>query len=305
MKLSIIIPVYRVEATLDRCVESVLHQNLEDFEVILVDDGSPDKCPQMCDDWAKKDAHIHVVHKTNGGLGDARNAGVSAATGDYITFADSDDYIQPDTYLPLIQLLNSNTDYDFVEYPVAVHFGGKHQSMLTFKDQVFNNINDYWTSLHSHRHCYVWNKIFKRHLFDGIQFPIGHVFDDANTFPRVLKRCKTVATSSCGLYYYCDNPKSLSANADGRQLQLLLASHLNHGLPIDDVCYMDLVNIQMDIYELSASPIMLRNRRVSVSLLKGRQKLKGMALNILGLKNLCITNKILHKIWRNHSSVSF
>ena len=305
MKLSIIIPVYRVEATLDRCVESVLHQNLEDFEVILVDDGSPDKCPQMCDDWAKKDAHIHVVHKTNGGLGDARNAGVSAATGDYITFADSDDYIQPDTYLPLIQLLNSNTDYDFVEYPVAVHFGGKQQSMLTFKDQVFNNINDYWISLHSHRHCYVWNKIFKRHLFDGIQFPIGHVFDDANTFPRVLKRCKTVATSSCGLYYYCDNPKSLSANADGRQLQLLLASHLNHGLSIDDVCYMDLVNIQMDIYELSASPIMLRNRRVSVGMLKGRQKLKGIALNILGLKNLCITNKILHKIWRNHSSVSF
>ena len=102
--------------------------------------------------------------------------GTEAATGDYITFADSDDYIQPDTYRPLIQLLNSNTDYDFVEYPVAVHFGGKHQSMLTFKDQVFHNINDYWTKLHTHTHCYVWNKIFKRQLFDGIQFsqkPVG------------------------------------------------------------------------------------------------------------------------------------
>ena len=172
--------------------------------------------------------------------------------------------------------------------------------MLTFKDQVFHNINDYWTKLHTHTHCYVWNKIFKRQLFDGIQFPIGYVFDDANAFPRVLKRCKTVATSSCGLYYYCDNPRSLSANADYRQLQLLLESHLNHGFPIDDVCYMDLVNIQMDIYELSNNPILLRNRRVNVGLLNGKQKLKGIALNLLGIKFLCITNKHFHKIWRNH-----
>jgi hypothetical protein len=126
------------------------------------------------------------------------------------------------------------------------------------------------------------------------------VFDDANAFPRVLKRCKTVATSSCGLYYYCDNPRSLSANADYRQLQLLLESHLNHGFPIDDVCYMDLVNIQMDIYELSNNPILLRNRRVNVGLLNGKQKLKGIALNLLGIKFLCITNKHFHKIWRNH-----
>ena len=86
MKLTIIIPVYRVEATLDRCVESVLMQNVNDMEVILVDDGSPDLCPQMCDDWAKKDKRIRVIHKENGGLSDARNAALDIATGDYITF---------------------------------------------------------------------------------------------------------------------------------------------------------------------------------------------------------------------------
>ena len=86
MKLSIIIPVYRTEATLHRCVESVLNQNLDDFEVILVDDGSPDNSPQICDDWAAKDAHIRVIHKPNGGLSNARNAGLDKAQGDYITF---------------------------------------------------------------------------------------------------------------------------------------------------------------------------------------------------------------------------
>ena len=82
MKLSVIIPVYKVEATLDRCVESVLRQHVNDMEVILVDDGSPDNCPEMCDDWAKKDAHIRVIHKKNGGLSDASNAALDIATGD-------------------------------------------------------------------------------------------------------------------------------------------------------------------------------------------------------------------------------
>ena len=93
MKLSIIIPVYRVETTLDRCVESIMNQNLDDFEIILVDDGSPDNCPKMCDDWAKRDTHISVIHQQNRGLSDARNAGIDTARGDYITFVDSDDYI--------------------------------------------------------------------------------------------------------------------------------------------------------------------------------------------------------------------
>ena len=93
MTLSVIIPVYRVEATLDRCVESVLRQHVDDMEVILVDDGSPDNCPEMCDKWAVKDRRVHVIHKQNGGLSDARNAGIDVACGEYITFVDSDDWI--------------------------------------------------------------------------------------------------------------------------------------------------------------------------------------------------------------------
>lgn len=93
VKLSVIIPVYRTERTLERCVKSILEQSYHDLEVILVDDGSPDNCPQLCDEWALKDSRIRVIHKPNGGLSDARNAGIDAATGDCLTFVDADDFL--------------------------------------------------------------------------------------------------------------------------------------------------------------------------------------------------------------------
>ena len=96
--ISVIVPVYKVEQYLDRCVESILAQTFKDLEIILVDDGSPDACPQMCDKWAEQHQNIKVVHKPNGGLSSARNAGIEVASGDYIGFIDSDDYILPDMY---------------------------------------------------------------------------------------------------------------------------------------------------------------------------------------------------------------
>ena len=101
VKLSVVIPVFRVEHTLQRCVESVLQQDLSDMEVILVDDGSPDHCPKLCDEWAEKDTRIKVIHQENKGLSGARNAGIDIAQGDYLTFVDSDDYLALNTYQPL------------------------------------------------------------------------------------------------------------------------------------------------------------------------------------------------------------
>ena len=95
--LSIIIPVYCVENTLDRCVKSIVGQSYHDIEVILVDDGSPDHCPEMCDSWAQKDERIRVIHQNNGGLSDARNVGIDASRGEWLTFVDSDDYIEEGT----------------------------------------------------------------------------------------------------------------------------------------------------------------------------------------------------------------
>lgn len=103
--VSIIVPVYKVEAFLDRCVESLLAQSYENIEIILVDDGSPDACPGMCDVWAEKDHRIQVLHKANGGLSDARNQGVKLARGEYVCFVDSDDYVSPDHVEYLLGLL--------------------------------------------------------------------------------------------------------------------------------------------------------------------------------------------------------
>ena len=97
-KVSIIVPVYGVELYLDRCLQSLLRQTLKDIEIILVDDGSPDRCPQMCDVYALKDCRIKVIHKNNSGLGEARNSGLEIATGEYIAFVDSDDYVENNMY---------------------------------------------------------------------------------------------------------------------------------------------------------------------------------------------------------------
>ena len=133
MKLSIVIPVYQVETTLERCVESVVKQSFRDIQIILVDDGSPDRCPQMCDEWAQKDPRIVVIHKQNGGLSDARNAGIKTATADYITFLDSDDFLADGTLEPLMKTLEAHPDYDILEYPIFERIGNAHREhLLTF-----------------------------------------------------------------------------------------------------------------------------------------------------------------------------
>ena len=133
MKLSVVIPVFRVENTLRRCVESVLTQSYTDLQVILVDDGSPDSCPILCDRLAASDARIQVVHQENRGLSDARNSGIQMSDGEYITFIDSDDYLSPDTYKPLMETLLRNPVIDMIEYPVVEHEGkGTETKLLTF-----------------------------------------------------------------------------------------------------------------------------------------------------------------------------
>ena len=108
MKISVIIPVYKVEKYLDKCVESIVNQTYKNLEIILVDDGSPDNCPAMCDEWAEKDERIRVIHKENGGVSSARNAALEVATGDYIGFVDSDDWIELDMYEYLVSLILDN-----------------------------------------------------------------------------------------------------------------------------------------------------------------------------------------------------
>lgn len=295
MKLTIVIPVYRVEATLDRCLQSIVDQTYTDFEVILVDDGSPDTCPQMCDRWAERDERISVIHQPNGGLSAARNAGISAARGELITFVDSDDFLDTDTYA---QVMPTAEQHDITEFPVIRFYGSARARRLTFAPQVVTDREHYWLEMQAYRHTYAWNKIYRRRLFDEVRFPEGRVFEDVFTLPLLLQRAQSVATTDRGLYYYCLNPDGITSRATGKELQDLLDAHLaamRHWC--DDAYYLHVLNTQMDVYERTGKAPVLPPRTVSplASGISGRQRLKALALYILGIERLCKLIKTIHR----------
>ena len=284
MKLTVVIPVYRVEATLDRCVESVLIQDIDDMEVILVDDGSPDSCPDMCDEWAEKDSRISVIHKENGGLSEARNAALDIAKGDYVTFVDSDDWLDEGTYKAILNLMDDN---DIVEYPVA------HR--LSLSDRSYENMDDYWLTEQAYTHTFAWNKVYRRTLFNGIRYPKRKVFEDVYTLPLLLRKAKRISTTSQGCYHYEWNPAGITATADGEKLAMLLDAHLNSQMPVDDRYYMYLANIQMDVWEQRGQPIILPPRHINTSTLNSKEIIKAIFLNMLGINTLCRINKLIHR----------
>lgn len=306
MKLTVVIPVYRTEYTLNRCVKSVLSQDYPLLEVILVDDGSPDVSPVLCDEWAAKDSRIRVVHKENGGLSDARNAGISIASGDYITFVDSDDFISKDTYAPLMARLAGQPSIDILEYPIYVHYGSTRQHIVGCQPEAtYHDMETYWLDGLAYQHTYACNKIFRKSLFDHVRFPVGKVFEDALTLPLLLREAKTVQTASQGLYYYCSNSQGITQTADGQALRMLLEPHAaivtqtQRRDKVFQTYYLHVLNIQMDVCERTGEPPVLIQLKVNPSYFSGILKLKATLLNYLGINKLCTLNKFIHKIWRN------
>ena len=295
VKLSIIIPVYRVEATLNRCLKSIVSQNFRDFELILVDDGSPDNCPQMCDEWALRDQRIRVIHKENGGLSDARNAGLDVAKGEFVTFVDSDDFLAPETYEQTMPLAGHA---DIVEYPFFWHYGAKDQHVCQLDNCIYDDAADYWLRGNAYEHTYACNKLFRRTLFEDVRFPVGKVFEDAWTLPLLLRKARRVATCDKGLYYYCYNQQGITAQAGGQELALLLEAHQQIlSTWCDDRYYMHVLNIQLDVCRLTGTAPVLPKRRVNPFKrgLTTTQSIKAIILNSFGIKGLCKINKKMHR----------
>lgn len=301
MKLSVIIPVYNVEQTLCRCVESVLVQSFRDYEVILVDDGASGRCADICDAFADKDERIHVIHKSNGGLSSARNAGIDIAKGDYMMFIDSDDTIAQDTIARLMDIMSAHCEYDMLEYPVYEHYGEpKKQCLRTFENREYDDMQAYWFGENAYRHTYAWNKIYRRELFDGVRFPEGRYFEDVYTLPKLLNHCRTVATTNAGLYYYHHNSNGITATAGGKELNDLLAAHLQllgtRYSPMKSTdYYARVLNIQIDVFEKTGQDVLLpefeaKNNNITFKIALSK---------IIGIKRLCQLYKLVHKIYRN------
>ena len=294
MKLSVIIPVYCVEDTLDRCVKSIVSQSYHDFEVILVDDGSPDHCPELCDNWAKRDTRIHVIHKEHGGLSDARNVGIDAAIGEWLAFIDSDDELGEGTLEKVIPMMES---FDIVEFPFYRAYGSKQQHLFTFEPKVYDNMEEYWLKGRAYDHTYVWNKIYRKSLFDHVRFPKGEVFEDIHTLPLLLKEARLIATTDQGLYYYHWNNKGITATADGQALESLLKANLKVKW-MDDLYYMRILNIQISVYQRLRKEILLPYRPVQIRTkdLTVTERIKAVMLKVLGVKGVCQLFYTFHKI---------
>ena len=225
MLLTVIIPAYKTELTLDRCIESVLSQQVEGgMEVILVDDGSPDNCPALCDAWAERDSRIRVVHQQNRGLGAARNAGLDIATGDYVTFVDSDDYLAADTYPHLLKRLEEQPEADILEYEIKQTKEGEEDQTLT--DEVYPNARQYWLRTRAWWHSYACNKIYRRKLFDEVRYADDRFCEDMLMLVQLLERQPVVATAHMGTYVYVWNQEGLTANITAKKVRQLLETML-------------------------------------------------------------------------------
>ena len=212
--LSVIVPVYNVEQYLDRCVESIVNQTYTNLEIILVDDGSPDRCPEMCDAWAERESRIKVIHKENGGLSDARNAGIAAATGRYLAFVDSDDYVDSCMYETMLEAMN-RTDSGIASCGRYIVKGTEQIAMHSMDRETLFAAEDAIKELLiggcvEEAAC---DKVYRAELFAGICFPVGEINEDIVIMPMLLSRAEKIVHVGSAFYYYWQNSSSITRSA--------------------------------------------------------------------------------------------
>ena len=222
--ISVIVPIYNVEKYLNRCIESIVNQIYKNLEIILVDDGSPDNCPQICDEWKEKDNRIKVIHKENGGLSDARNAGIRNASGEYISFVDADDTIEINTYLNIKNVINQCK-------PDIIDFGWQYVSK---NNEITKNINKLGKNTLLSKNIiieiilppllnikdkeyfvfdFVWNKVFKSEIIYNYNVLFNdkrRTWEDRIFLVEFLKYANTYYAIDGYFYNYMDIPNSLS-----------------------------------------------------------------------------------------------
>lgn len=206
--VSIIVPIYNVERYLERCIKSLISQTYEKIEIILVDDGSPDNCSLICDEWKKKDKRIKVIHKKNGGLSDARNAGLRIAAGSYIIFVDSDDWVEPnmiDVMLSELQKNNADTCACgiFYNYPEKETIRVEKYTVgdsLTFLEKLYDDAK--------YPVC-AWNKLYKKKLLSNFEFPVGKICEDAFTTYKLIDKANRIVQINIPLYHYSIRENSI------------------------------------------------------------------------------------------------
>lgn len=208
--ISVIVPVYNVEKYLERCVKSIAAQTYKDLEILLIDDGSTDKSGKMCDDFQKTDSRIKAFHKQNGGLSDARNYGIEHSAGEFISFVDSDDYIDEKMLETLHRLITEN-DADLAVCSAMDVFEGKEVTQVKeIKEFNLNKVESYKYMLRGDGIPSACNKLYKRQTVGNVRFPVGKLYEDGFFTPQILKRVEKTAVTSKPMYYYFRRADSIT-----------------------------------------------------------------------------------------------
>lgn len=254
-KISVIVPVYRVERYLDKCIQSIVDQTYSNLEIILIDDGSPDRCPQICEEWSLRDSRIKVIHQENMGLSAARNAGIAAAQGKFLYFVDSDDWIDPTLCEKVMQAFSEN------EVNIVAFDGNK----ITESGKILGNIENFNEGilttedslkalLQGHINNYVWNKIYKRSVFRDVWFPVGRAFEDMATTYKLFINADKIYYMNARLYYYLQRNNSITATIDSQKLCDMFVARQE--------CYLNLKDLCPDIAELIYPRVVLCARHL-------------------------------------------
>lgn len=207
--LSVIVPIYKVEEYLENCVDSILNQTYKNLEIILVDDGSPDNCSAICDAYAAKDKRVKTIHKKNGGLSDARNAGMKIATGEYLMFVDSDDLLPSHAVRTLMDIA-INDEIDLV-IGGHIRFEEDPPEMSNTSSSGFALLSPEAAMLDMLKNgCSAWGRVYRRSVHQSIQFPVGEINEDEAIVLQIYEQCRKIAKTDEVVYYYRFRPESIT-----------------------------------------------------------------------------------------------
>lgn len=291
--ISVIVPTYNTELYIDRCVQSIVDQTYRNLEIILVDDGSPDNCPSICDAWARKDSRIKVIHKKNGGLSDARNAGMAIATGELIGFVDSDDWISPDMYQLLYErMLNDNSDISACGVEMVWEDNTPHRMLTVSGTHVLNPddamkaiIQETWLKQP------VWYKLYKTELVQDILFPVGKYHEDVFWSYQAVGRANQISVFDTPCYFYTQRSGSIMGEGyslrrlDSLDAKLLRLVYIREHFPQlvslaqCDLLFSCMYAMQMCLQHLSFSDMALAREKIVniINFLRPIHRQKGMS----------------------------
>lgn len=236
--ITVIVPIYKAEKYLDRCVSSIVKQTYSELEIILIDDGSPDMCPKICDRWNMQDSRIKVLHQKNSGVSMSRNVGIKSAKGNYIMMVDSDDYLCPNMIENMYNTLcKKNVDLVICGFEKgkdsAFEFIKRKNETVEIIDAEEALKRIYIDDERALQYVAPWGKLYKKQLFEGINYPKGKIFEDIYVTHQLLYRCKKIAVLSQKLVYYFQHSTSI----------------MNSGFHIGKLDYLEALKERVEFFE--------------------------------------------------------